>query len=229
MKERRKKSLKRGIDSDCSRRSRSTNVRIHRRETKKRIMASRRSKGSNYSDLDMPKTDITNKEKLVAFYQSFNPAKVNNVDSILEKWSGREGELFHLLANKYKANPSMFSLDCKSRIVGASMNHESSFGLSTKHSGFGSVGSAPTNSMLSFGKANSSFTALQNKSAPSFSSLASAAPTTRIFGSLAKPETNVIDFQSMGISKSTNAEDWGRISGIRTRFSFQRENGMDCD
>lgn len=189
------------------------------------------SRRSTYNDLAKPKTDSTNKKKLIAFYRVYNPDKVNNLDNILEKWSGRESQLFRRLVNKYKANPAVLSLGRKSPNVGAAINSQFSFGLSMKPSGFGSVESAPTNSVLPFGKACSRFTGLQNMSTPTFSSLASAAPTTHIFGSLSTLGANAINFRSMSMSKSTteNAEGCGKKSGMRTRSSFKREDGMDCD
>ena len=48
----------------------------------------------------------THRERLVAFYEKYNPDKLPTVDATLEKFKGKEGELFAKLEAKYvKAEP----------------------------------------------------------------------------------------------------------------------------
>lgn len=46
------------------------------------------------------------RDRLVAYYQKYNPEKMNIVDSTLQKFTGREEEMFKALVNKYGPEPS---------------------------------------------------------------------------------------------------------------------------
>ncbi|GAB9470777.1 Nuclear pore complex protein, partial [Globisporangium polare] len=46
------------------------------------------------------------REKLVKFYQQFNPEKLKDVDSTLEKYKGQESRLFAMLEQKYLGKPA---------------------------------------------------------------------------------------------------------------------------
>jgi len=47
----------------------------------------------------------SHRQMLIEFYQKYNPSKVNEVDQTLEKFAGREEEMFRKLRLKYNANP----------------------------------------------------------------------------------------------------------------------------
>jgi hypothetical protein len=47
---------------------------------------------------------------LASFYQTHNPSKVNEVDTLLAKYAGREEQMFLALAKKYNLDPSMFGV-----------------------------------------------------------------------------------------------------------------------
>ncbi|RLN21053.1 hypothetical protein BBI17_007976 [Phytophthora kernoviae] len=50
------------------------------------------------------KPAVDYRQKLVEFYQKHNPEKLNSVDTTLQKYKGREEQLFQNLATKYKVN-----------------------------------------------------------------------------------------------------------------------------
>lgn len=56
---------------------------------------------------------------LASFYQTHNPSKVNEVDTLLNKYAGREEQMFLNLAKKYNLDPSMFGVSTQP-IVGPS-------------------------------------------------------------------------------------------------------------
>ncbi len=47
---------------------------------------------------------------LANFYQTHNPSKVGEVDTLLNKYAGREEQMFLNLAKKYNLDPSMFGV-----------------------------------------------------------------------------------------------------------------------
>ena len=51
------------------------------------------------------------RDRLVAFYQKYNPEKMNGVDATLEKFKGREEEMFKALTTKYGPEPTAASGD----------------------------------------------------------------------------------------------------------------------
>ena len=46
---------------------------------------------------------VDHRARLVAFYEKHNPAKLDSIDATLEKYAGRESELFEALRAKYEA------------------------------------------------------------------------------------------------------------------------------
>lgn len=50
------------------------------------------------------------RDMLTAFYQQYNASKLNEVDKLLGKYSGREEDLFRNLAKKYNMDPSVFGI-----------------------------------------------------------------------------------------------------------------------
>ena len=50
------------------------------------------------------------REMLVSFYQQHKPEKIAEVDKLLNKYMGREDELFRNLAKKYNMDPALFGL-----------------------------------------------------------------------------------------------------------------------
>jgi len=46
---------------------------------------------------------VDHRARLVAFYEKLNPAKLDSIDATLEKYAGRESELFEALRAKYEA------------------------------------------------------------------------------------------------------------------------------
>jgi hypothetical protein len=45
------------------------------------------------------------KARLIRFYENYDPSKVSNVDSALEKFKGRENDMWIMLVNKYGPEP----------------------------------------------------------------------------------------------------------------------------
>ena len=81
---------------------------------------------------------------LASFYQTHNPSKVNEVDTLLKKYAGREEQMFLNLAKKYNLDPSMFGVSTSQPIAVLSTG-TSTFG-SPAHMGFGGAagfGGAP--------------------------------------------------------------------------------------
>ncbi|DAZ96744.1 TPA: hypothetical protein N0F65_012321 [Lagenidium giganteum] len=104
------------------------------------------------------------RERLVKFYQQFNPDKLKDVDSTLEKYKGNEQRLFAMLEQKYLKKPAA---PAAGGIGGAS-----AFG-----GGFGAT--APLgNAAPAFGSAS----ALGGTSAPAFGSSSALGSTAAPFG-----------------------------------------------
>ena len=82
----------------------------------------------------------TTREILVAFYQKYNPAKVVEVDKLLNKYAGKEEQLLRNLAKRYNLEPSFFGLPEKISATnasgfGVSTNFGTTFGTSTQLNG----------------------------------------------------------------------------------------------
>src|SRR6056300_1645159 len=52
-----------------------------------------------------PKAPWTTRQRLTAFYTKYQPDKLNGIDSILTKYSGKEDKLFMALVKKYGEEP----------------------------------------------------------------------------------------------------------------------------
>lgn len=52
-----------------------------------------------------PTAPWTTKERLIAFYTKYQPDKLDGIDGILEKYSGKEDKLFTALVKKYGPEP----------------------------------------------------------------------------------------------------------------------------
>jgi len=76
---------------------------------------------------------------LVQFYQTHNPAKVAEVDRILEKYRGKEESLFRNLAARYKLDPSHFGLPAATPPSQGFGSGGSTFGATTPLSGASSA------------------------------------------------------------------------------------------
>lgn len=142
------------------------------------------------------------RELLTEFYQEKNPAKLHEVDRLLEKYRGNEEALFRNLAQKYKLDPSKFGLSSAPAPIPGTFGSTSPMGTG----GLGGstlFGGAPSTSFGSggFGSAsplgqNSVFgSAPVSASAPSGGSVfGSGAGSTSFgasgFGSLAQSSPN---------------------------------------
>ena len=49
---------------------------------------------------------MSHRDRLVRFYEKYNPAKVGSVDMALEAYAGREEEMFEALVGKYGPEPA---------------------------------------------------------------------------------------------------------------------------
>jgi hypothetical protein len=97
---------------------------------------------------------------LVAFYQKYNPSKINEVDKVLIKYKNNEELLFRNLAKKYNLDPSLFGLRSN-----------------PQPSGFGSVGTGSTQG--GFGQ----MTPLGESATSGFGSSLGSGQPTAAFGS----------------------------------------------
>ncbi len=52
-----------------------------------------------------PTAPWTTRERLIAFYTEYQPDKLDGIDAILEKYSGKEDKLFNALVKKYGPEP----------------------------------------------------------------------------------------------------------------------------
>ncbi|TDH67043.1 hypothetical protein CCR75_004149 [Bremia lactucae] len=79
---------------------------------------------------------VNYREKLTAFYQQYNPAKLSAVEATLEKYKGREDQLFQMLEQKYvKKTTGNFGVSSTS-----AFNNATRFGTT---SAFGSASATP--------------------------------------------------------------------------------------
>lgn len=60
----------------------------------------------------------TLKERLLGFYQQYNPSKLNTVDQVLQKYQGNEEKLLYNLSKKYNIRPSFFGLPSSNKSFG---------------------------------------------------------------------------------------------------------------
>lgn len=74
------------------------------------------------------------RDVLVAFYQKYNPSKLNEVDKVLIKYKNNEEHLFRNLAKKYNLDPSLFGLPTNPQSSGFGLA-----GSGSTQSGFGQI------------------------------------------------------------------------------------------
>ena len=66
------------------------------------------------TDPSVIKPQDTYRQRLIEFYQKYNPEKLNSVDDTLEKFKGKEEEMFTKLYSKYVHPPSGYLPPCGS-------------------------------------------------------------------------------------------------------------------
>lgn len=129
--EKRSVNYKKGINSLENRKLRRTMLGEQRNQDRTRRISQRRRSGENNGLSGNTSTDANNnnnttknqqikprtekkvyagsaKDKLTQFYSDYNPAKVVDVDSMLEQYASKEEELFAKLAKKYNVDPTVF-------------------------------------------------------------------------------------------------------------------------
>eukprot|EP00573_Skeletonema_grethae_P008555 CAMPEP_0201702180 /NCGR_PEP_ID=MMETSP0578-20130828/35410_1 /ASSEMBLY_ACC=CAM_ASM_000663 /TAXON_ID=267565 /ORGANISM="Skeletonema grethea, Strain CCMP 1804" /LENGTH=259 /DNA_ID=CAMNT_0048189661 /DNA_START=5 /DNA_END=784 /DNA_ORIENTATION=+ len=74
-----------------------------------RLHGGRSNKGDDNDEEEdatpRPTAPWTTRERLVAFYTEYQPDKLDGIDAILEKYSGKEDKLFNALVKKYGPEP----------------------------------------------------------------------------------------------------------------------------
>ena len=63
------------------------------------------SDGDNSQVIERPSDPWTTEERLIKFYEQYQPEKVDGVGAILEKYAGKEEKLFMALVKKYGPEP----------------------------------------------------------------------------------------------------------------------------
>jgi len=231
-----------------------------RRAKKEKNVTNRRSlRNTNDNKSNGTKGCSSTKEKLTLFYKKYNPTKLDEIDELLEKYDGREEEMFRRLLSKYRADPSVFGLDGMiaskaSTFTPQSGKSDTTFGFAVATAsskpdtfrstvpvrGFGTSNNVFKSTYSSFAEASASFSSSQTvkNGSSSLSFGSSAAPSftalaTPSFSSLAATTTSI--GKGFGSSSSpkpaTFGGVWGQTSNIRTNRSFDSEamEGMDCD
>jgi hypothetical protein len=89
---------------------------------------------------------------LVSYYQTHNPSKLNEVDTLLNKYAGREEQLFLNLAKKYNLDPSMFGIVAPRPAATTPSTGTMTFGSPAPMGNTSVFGSAPT--AVGFGSAS---------------------------------------------------------------------------
>jgi hypothetical protein len=227
--QKRRKSYKRGTDLSNGRRRRSEGCEDSRKERKQERVATRRRQRSLAAQEDKKEEDATIKDKMIRFYKQYNPTKLDEIDGLLKKYSGRDTELFGKLVKKYCADPAMFGLDkeatswnaaaCASSTTSNNAVSGFAFGVSSTPAafssetfkGFGSVAvetkcgsssfTAPTaNSFSSFGKATSTLASSQSAKHVSFGF--STTSTASCFGQGSASSSSDTPFGSLAAPKT---------------------------
>ncbi|GMF29824.1 unnamed protein product [Phytophthora lilii] len=102
---------------------------------------------------------VNYREKLTAFYQQHNPAKLSSVDATLEKYKGREDHLFSMLEQKYvNKQPAAggFSIPSTTTFGGGSgFGAPSALGAASAAPAFGAASSLGGAAQPAFGAASS--------------------------------------------------------------------------
>lgn len=73
--------------------------------------------GQNTSASASTQGSLSARDRLVAFYSKYNPAKLSTVDRTLEAYKGRETELFAKLHERYVANAGIPLKDRKTKFI----------------------------------------------------------------------------------------------------------------
>jgi hypothetical protein len=197
-----------------------------------------------------PKEDSTSsKERLMEFYKKYNPTKVDEVESLLEKYSGQETELFSRLAKKYNVDPSTFGLDVTESttstkaftksVQSATASSGFAFGVSSKPPVFGSsafegFGVASTwnswsssykGATSSFGKDNF-YMSLQNTNTMFGAATSSFTSFSKASSSFFAPHETQINALSTGTRASTFSTK-SSTSSLPTFGSLAAPNSTD--
>ncbi|ETP43139.1 hypothetical protein F442_10005, partial [Phytophthora nicotianae P10297] len=131
---------------------------------------------------------VNYREKLTAFYQQHNPAKLSSVDATLEKYKGREDHLFAMLEQKYvKKTPTAatggFGIPSTTAFGGGSGFGAPSALGATAAPAFGSASTLGGTAQPAFGGAAGSGFGMASRMGGGFGSAAPAAPSGTTTGS----------------------------------------------
>jgi small nuclear ribonucleoprotein (snRNP)-like protein len=136
------------------------------------------------------------KEKVTAFYKKYNPGNLKNLELILQKYAGKEAELFARLRKKYEGSSTPAQQPKNSKPAGKSgapkvISRESSSGGSSSSSSSRSSGSRSSSSSSSRSSGSGSGNGSGRSSSSSSSSSSSGASSSQI-----KPKDPGLDFRS---------------------------------
>ncbi|UIZ29761.1 hypothetical protein KXD40_003014 [Peronospora effusa] len=129
------------------------------------------------------------REKLTAFYQQYNPAKLSSVDATLEKYRGREDHLFGMLEQKYVKKTSMastsggFGIPSPSTFGGGGFGAPSGLGIASAVPAFGSASTLGGTTQPAFGGTTGSGFGMASRMGGGFASAAPAASSGGATGS----------------------------------------------
>ncbi|CAI5744558.1 unnamed protein product [Peronospora destructor] len=133
---------------------------------------------------------VNYREKLTAFYQQYNPAKLSSVDATLEKYRGREDHLFGMLEQKYVKKSPMastsggFGIPSPSTFGGGSgFGAPSGLGIASAAPAFGSASTLGGTTQPAFGGAAVSGFGMASRMGGGFGSAAPAASSGGATGS----------------------------------------------
>ncbi len=127
------------------------------------------------------------RDMLASFYQKHNPNKLDEVDTLLNKYAGREEQLFLNLARKYNLDPSIFGVAASQPVTTPStgavafgspapIGNTSLFGSASTVGGLsGSRGGFGTSSGFGSASQGGGFGSLASSTGGGFGSLASSA------------------------------------------------------
>lgn len=241
--QKRRMNYKRSADLSNGRRRRSEDCEDSRRDRKQKRVATRRSQRSKAAQ-EEKEEDATIKDKITRFYKQYNPAKLGEIDGLLEKYSGRETEMFSRLVKRYNADPALFGLDKVVKVStstnaadGAPRSINSNtlasgfafgvsstpaaFGSSETFKGFGSVTTETKWGSSNFTAPTSSFLSLDKAT----STFASSRGTKHVSFGL-----GTTTFGGAFSSRNDKPKTFGSIAwdtGIRANSSFDSEMDMN--
>ncbi|KAG3121700.1 hypothetical protein PI125_g76 [Phytophthora idaei] len=177
---------------------------------------------------------VNYREKLAAFYQQHNPAKLSSVDATLEKYKGREDHLFAMLEQKYvKKTPTApaaggFGVPSTTAFGGASgFGAPSALGAASAAPAFGSASNLGGAAQPAFGGAAGSGFGMASRmggggfgsAAPAASSGAATGTGFSAFGSQT-PSFGGAPQQSGGFGAAANSGGFGSGFGGATTGDF---------